>query len=377
MSKIFLSKRYKYDGKSAKNLSKIQKIAKLNVISAFMKGILKWENNNCRCSFKRDLLISTKDYIGFNVRFVLCLNCGLIRENPRISKDTIEIFYKKYYRNLRNLKSSNSNDFFLQTYNKEKERGKTIFKYIKKHTSLKTGVVFDFGTGTGGVLKIFKDAGFETFGVDVNDDFVKFGISKGLNLKRGSIEELEEYPKRANLIIASHIIEHLHDLDRYLMELRECLEKNGFLIVLLPGLMNVQYHEENLLSFFFIEHFYYFTLQTLNKILINNGFHLIIGNEEIIALFQKTIQKFNFNISKDLIDNILIYLRIVDIPFPINGIRLLKKIKKIKYVIILNLISVLYKTKVINILVVLKDFFKEKLQLISEFINIMFKIINI
>jgi len=75
MSKIYLSKKYKYNGKSSLNLSKSQKNAKLEVISNFKKGILKWENNNCRCSFKRDLLICTKDYIGFNVRFVLCLNC--------------------------------------------------------------------------------------------------------------------------------------------------------------------------------------------------------------------------------------------------------------------------------------------------------------
>jgi len=178
------------------------------------------------------------------------LKLCLIRENPRISKDTIEIFYEKYYRDLKNLSFSkleqiNNKEYFEQTYNKEMERGKMIFNYIKKYTPLKTGLVFDFGTGTGGSLKIFKDAGFEIYGVDINEDFLNYGVKKGLNLKKGSIDELKNYPRKANLIIASHILEHLHDLDDYLKELRECLEEDGYLIVLLPGLMNIQYHEEN------------------------------------------------------------------------------------------------------------------------------------
>lgn len=373
MSKIYLSKKYKYNGKSSLNLSKSQKNAKLEVNSNFKKGILKWENNNCRCSVNKDLLICTKDYIGFNVRFVLCLNCGLIRENPRISKDTIEIFYEKHYRDLKNLsfskiKQINNQEYLEQTYNKEMERGKMIFNYIKKYTLLKTGLIFDFGTGTGGILKSFKDAGFEIYGVDINEDFLNYGVKKGLNLKKGSIDELKNYPKKANLIIASHILEHLHDLENYLKELRECLEEDGYLIVLLPGLMNIQYHEENLLSLFVIEHLYYFTLQTLTKILIDNGFRFVNGNEEIIALFQKSTQKVYFKISKDFIDNVLIYLRIVDIPFPFNAIRIIKNKRKIKYVILLNIISMLYKTKIINIIAVLRDFLKQKLKL-RNFLN--------
>ena len=373
MSKIYLSKKYKYNGKSSLNLSKSQKNAKLEVISNFKKGILKWENNNCRCSVNKDLLICTKDYIGFNVRFVLCLNCGLIRENPRISKDTIEIFYEKHYRDLKNLSFSKikqifNQEYLEQTYNKEMERGKMIFNYIKKYTLLKTGLIFDFGTGTGGILKSFKDAGFEIYGVDINEDFLNYGVKKGLNLKKGSIDELKNYPKKANLIIASHILEHLHDLENYLKELRECLEEDGYLIVLLPGLMNIQYHEENLLSLFVIEHLYYFTLQTLTKILIDNGFRFVNGNEEIIALFQKSTQKVYFKISKDFIDNVLIYLRIVDIPFPFNAIRIIKNKRKIKYVILLNIISMLYKTKIINIIAVLRDFLKQKLKL-RNFLN--------
>jgi len=78
MSNIYLSKKFRYNGRSSPNLSKIQKKAMIEIISDFKKGILKWEPNNCRCSVNNDLLIGTRDYHGFNVRFDLCLKCGLI-----------------------------------------------------------------------------------------------------------------------------------------------------------------------------------------------------------------------------------------------------------------------------------------------------------
>ena len=181
------------------------------------------------------------------------------------------------------------------------------------------------------------------------------------------IDELKNYPKKANLIIASHIFEHLHDLDDHLKNLRECLEEDGYLIVLLPGLMNIQYHEENLLSLFIIEHLYYFTLQSLTKVLSDNGFRIVSGNEEIIALFQKSIQKVYFKISKDLIENVLIYLRILDLPFPFNARRMINNKRKIKNVILLNIISMLYKTKIINIVTILQKILKQKLRLKNFF----------
>ncbi len=60
MTKIFLSIRYKYNGKSFIDLSQNQKNTKRKIISDFKEGILKWEYNKCRCSSNKDLTISMK-----------------------------------------------------------------------------------------------------------------------------------------------------------------------------------------------------------------------------------------------------------------------------------------------------------------------------
>ena len=360
MTKIYLSSQYNYDGKSIFDLDYKQKITKLKMLIDFNKDILKWENNRCRCSFKEDLILSMRDRRGFNVRTVLCMNCGLIRADPRISEETIDIFYEKYYRNLVPISHNEIGENLISaTYNKENRHGKKVLEFIKRNTSLKNGLVFDFGAGTGGMLKIFENAGFEIFGVDLNERFLNYGLKKGLNLKKGSINELKSYSKKANLIIASHILEHLHSLDKYLRKLWECLEDEGYLYVELPGFYNVHKSYKNFLPFFLIEHFYYFTLLTLSKVLGENRFKLIAGNETISALFQKSSKKHNIRISKDYIENILIYLRIVDIPLPINVCKLINNKKKIKYNIILTIISIIYKTRFIDFIAFLKLFVKK------------------
>jgi 2-polyprenyl-3-methyl-5-hydroxy-6-metoxy-1,4-benzoquinol methylase len=297
-----------------------------------------------------------KDRLGFFLRIVLCRNCGIIRADPRISEDIVEIFYEKYYRKLisNELNEKSKKKELSKSFNRERLMGtKILNNIVKKYTPLKKGVVFDLGAGTGGMLYTFKNQGFETFGVDLNESFLKYGREKGINLKKGSINELTKYPKKANLIITSHILEHLHNLDIYLQKLWDCLEDNGYLYVELPGVFN----QDSFLDFFVIEHLYYFTLLTLSKVLADNSFKLIVGNEKIKALFKKTHQKPYVKISSNYINNLLIFLRVYDIPLPLNYFNLIENKRKIKTRVILTNISILYRTKLINILAIIRKFF--------------------
>ena len=75
MPKQILSLLYKYDGRSRTKLTSFQKKTKRKLLSDIRKGVIKWERNKCRCYSKKDLIIATKDRLGFYVRIVLCKNC--------------------------------------------------------------------------------------------------------------------------------------------------------------------------------------------------------------------------------------------------------------------------------------------------------------
>lgn len=62
----------------------------------------------------------------------------------------------------------------------------------------------------------------------------------------------------------------------------------------------------SLQPYFVIEHLYYFTLLSLKKIIMRNGFKFIAGNEDIIAVFQKLSKLHNLKISKEYINDILL-----------------------------------------------------------------------
>ena len=98
----------------------------------------------------------------------------------------MDLFYNKFYRALASRKEETAIfNLLLETAKEERLRGQRILNFLKNNIKLKKGLVFDLGAGTGGVLSIFKDAGFETFGVDLNANYLKFGIEQGLNLKKG------------------------------------------------------------------------------------------------------------------------------------------------------------------------------------------------
>lgn len=349
-AKLYFCSRYKNNGKSWGRLSQNQKNGKEKIISAFKNGTLKWERNKCLCGTDNDLILSLKERRGLQNRIVFCKNCGLIRANPRISEETTNFFYEKFYRNL----YFSSSDFHLKAHKKlvfEREymRGKKHLEFIKNAIPLQKGVVFDLGASTGGMLKAFEEEGYEVFGVDLNEEYLEYGISRGINLKKGSIKELKMYPKKANIIIATHVIEHLHNPGNYLSELRVCLEDDGYLYVVLPSSLTPHKTFGHFLPFFVIEHLFYFNLKTLSKIMGENRFQLIKGTEKIQSLFQKTEKTINIKISKEFIEDMLIYLKIVNVPLPINAFTIIKNKNKLIYRMLYKLISIFYRIKIIDL----------------------------
>jgi len=171
----------------------------------------------------------------------------------------VDLFYNKFYRALASRKEETAIfNLLLETAKEERLRGQRILNFLKNNIKLKKGLVFDLGAGTGGVLSIFKDAGFETFGVDLNANYLKFGIEQGLNLKKGGIEEFLKYPEKANIIILSHVLEHIHDPNKHLKRMWDCLKPEGYLLVIVPGFLNLHKGYKHLMSTFVFEHLYYF-----------------------------------------------------------------------------------------------------------------------
>lgn len=125
---------------------------------------------------------------------------------------------------------------------------KEYLEYLKSRTPLQiwirrfffaplrpylTGVVLDIGCGIGEVADHVDDH-TKYLGVDINPYCVDYLKKKGLWAKQGSAYEIPLTDSSVNVVIMSHVLEHLEQPHKALPEISRVLKYNGLLIIIVP-----------------------------------------------------------------------------------------------------------------------------------------------
>lgn len=106
------------------------------------------------------------------------------------------------------------------------------FFFSALRTYLK-GDVLDLGCGIGEVAN-YVEAQDRYFGVDINPYCVEYLQSKRLWAKLGSAYEIPLDSESVDVVIMSHVLEHLDDPARAMNEISRVLRPSGTLIVIVP-----------------------------------------------------------------------------------------------------------------------------------------------
>ena len=193
-------------------------------------------------------------------------------------------FYTSDYRNIYAGYSSSPDRFLYEQI----QRGTVVYDYTAAEVSAtKPRTVFDIGCGAGGMLIPFVKAGWHAYGCDVGDVYLQHGRNAGLTLEHGSASVLQKRGP-ADLVILSHVLEHLPSPLEELRQISQLMTDDGYLYVELPGIFSIHKTYGDTLLFLQNAHLYHFTLATLTALLGKAGFRLIKGDESIRALFQKS-----------------------------------------------------------------------------------------
>lgn len=266
-------------------------------------NLYKFEEISCLCGRSNDILLGNTDRYTIPVTTLLCKNCGIMRTSPRLSRESLIRFYADDYRPIY-VGSKKANSAF---FNNQINHGKFIFRYLQNDCDLnKDTVVFDIGCGAGGTLVPFKDYGCKTFGCDYGINYLEYGRSNGLTLENGNYIELEKHGK-ANIIILSHVLEHLENPLEDLKKIHEFLCADDCLVYIeLPGIFHIHRSYMELLFFFQNAHLFHFTLKTLNWIMQKSGYSPVKGDQFIHALYKKN-KSYNNTIDNTLYFKIIIY----------------------------------------------------------------------
>lgn len=172
--------------------------------------------------------------------------------------------YKKYHRD--------------KTYEENESHYKNIFKtrfeIAKKY--IKNGKVLDIGASTGAMLDLFREDGFETWGVEPSESN-KIAKKKGHKIINEYFEKTNLPKNYFDLVIMNHTLEHVKDAEKVVAKIYKILKPRGILLVDVPNAGGIasKILQDKWPYKLPKEHVSQFTKRSLQKLFKKNNFEVI------------------------------------------------------------------------------------------------------
>lgn len=106
---------------------------------------------------------------------------------------------------------------------------------MRQIVELPRGFLIDVGCGNGNALKLARQLGWQTLGIELDAAAVEVARAQGLEVIQSSYEELAHYEGKATCIICSHVLEHVHYPLQLLKLLLAALAPDGVLLLSAPN----------------------------------------------------------------------------------------------------------------------------------------------
>lgn len=223
---------------------------------------------------KRDKFRISDD--EFNV--VACQRCGLVYINPRPTKTEMGEFYPETY----SWKETIEADSWITRWVRRLEKG---YRYhllrdevskVVKFTGRSSGRILDVGCGTGDRLDVFRERGFETYGVETSDSADYATDHMKLNVVKGDLFSAHFPDAFFDMVTLYNVLEHTHHPVGVIREIHRILKREGLLIIQVPNKDSLQckIFKKRWAAFDVPRDLYYFGVHTLTSLLRKGGFQI-------------------------------------------------------------------------------------------------------
>lgn len=173
-----------------------------------------------------------------------CAGCGLLATSPRPPASSIDAFYPPDYVSFATEERPSSLGL------RGSLRAALRIPYRRRYGSddatagLRPGQALDLGCGSGVALAKLAGAGWDVWGLDPSPDAVAKARQRlRLGAERVVLGRAEDatFPAAAfDLVVMSHVLEHLHDPRAVLEKVRQWLVPGGMLIVRVPNVESLE-----------------------------------------------------------------------------------------------------------------------------------------
>ena len=212
--------------------------------------------------------VSETDRRGKPLKTVICMETGLVRNDPVPDDDELAKFYSEDYR--KDYKSS------------EKPRKRQILRnfrrvaaHVQRFSDVLDGVgdVLDVGAGSGEFAYLMTQRGKRVTGIEPNKGYAAYCRDDlELDVRTAHLATDLFEPGSFDLIRLNHVLEHLNDPVRYLSMIAAWLRPKGILYVEVPNIETYA-REKSRGNMFHYGHIWNFNPWTLRAVAGLAGLH--------------------------------------------------------------------------------------------------------
>ena len=195
----------------------------------------------------------------------------LLKTHPQPSLETLPKYYE-------------SEDYISHTDGKRSLFEK-LYQIIKSYSLNKKvrlinsfhsqkGSLLDIGAGTGDLLATANKAGWQITGIEPNEKAKTISISKGVSF----IENLDDSPSHSfDVITMWHVLEHVPDLNKQIVDLKRLLKPNGTIIIAVPNYksFDAKYYGAFWAAYDVPRHLWHFSKIAIEKLFAKENMKLI------------------------------------------------------------------------------------------------------
>jgi SAM-dependent methyltransferase len=182
------------------------------------------------CGAAEATVVGTRSRSGAALRSVCCVDCGLVRSDPRPldSRRFYEHDYRVAYKGTFEPKLKH----VLRAGKVALDRMTHVRPLLRQHSR-----VLDVGSGGGEFAHLLQTLGHEVVGVEPNRGYAEFSEAQyGIAVTRGFAGDVALPANHFDLITIWHVLEHTDDPSRVLEQLHSALLPGGSLVVEVPNI---------------------------------------------------------------------------------------------------------------------------------------------
>lgn len=228
-------------------------------------SVIRLECPVCGCGNVQSEKVFKRDYRGYRsiapfsfYNVYVCPVCGMVYAGDLEVSMPIHKYYEKM--------SRYEGDSFVLSSAIE-EYYKRCADFIVDNVD-KSNSILDVGCAFGGLLNILKQRGFSrVFGLEPSEKNVQYAKNQfGITVYQGGLGKGKYFQDKYDVVILSGVLEHLVDCNPCIREVKNYLNDDGKLVVVVPDLEDFENHAD-IYQEFSVEHINYFNLFSIENMM--------------------------------------------------------------------------------------------------------------